>query len=246
MNSILKINVPFIRKNDILDKIEKYTLNPQGFFHIVSINPENLVVASKSKSFRKALQDAQIKLVDGFGVVLAGWILGMRVGVRLTGTDLMKELLDLAVRRSLTVVLIGGRPKLAEFIADCYNQKAGKKLFFGLEGIKDIKSPKKVEEEGIFSIIRDTRPSFVFVSFGSPAQELWVAKNRHKLRGVVSIGVGGAFDFIAGRVRRASRILRRLGLEWVWRLIRQPWRLKRQLRIIKFLWLVLKQKFNIT
>ncbi|MBI2049345.1 WecB/TagA/CpsF family glycosyltransferase [Candidatus Roizmanbacteria bacterium] len=245
MKKILKIELKDASKKYTLEKIEKFTFDPKGFFHIVSLNPENFVIAQRNSNFRKALQDAQIQLIDGFGVVLAGMLLGLKVGERMTGTDLMEKLMDLAIRKRLTVVLIGGGPKLAEYIANCYNQKAGESLFFGLEGIKNIKNPKKEEVEEIMAIIRDRRPYFLFVSFGSPAQELWIWKNRHKLKGIACMGVGGAFDFLAGRVRRAPKFVRSLGLEWTWRLIRQPWRLKRQLRIPYFLWLVLKQKFQI-
>lgn len=245
MKKILKIELTNTTKKYTLEKIEKYTSDPKGFFQVVSLNPENFVLAQKNNNFRKALQDAQIQLIDGFGVVLAGAILDQKIGERVTGVDLMEKLIDLAIRKRLTVGLIGGRPKLAEYIADCYNQKTGQTHLFGLEGIKNSKNPKKEEEEEIMAIIRDRRPSFLFVSFGSPAQELWLWRNRHKLKGIVCMGVGGAFDFLAGRIKRAPKFVRSLGLEWVWRLIRQPWRLKRQLRIPKFLWLVLKQKFNL-
>ncbi len=244
MKKILKINLKNLDKKYTLEKIEKYASKPEGFFQIVSLNTENFVLAQRNKNFKKALQDAQIQIIDGFGVILAGRILGFNVGERLTGTDLMEKLLDLALKRSLRVVLIGGKPKLAKYLADCYNQKTSRAIFFGLEGIKNIKNPKKSEEEEIMAIIRDRRPSFLFVAFGSPAQELWIWRNRHKLKGIVCMGVGGAFDFLAGRVKRAPKFVRALGLEWVWRLIRQPWRLRRQLRIPYFLWLVLKQKFT--
>src|SRR3990167_5888194 len=245
MKKILKIELTNTSKKHTLEKIEKYVSDPKGFFHVVSLNPENFVLAQKNNSFRKTLQDGQIQLIDGFGVVLAGAILGLKVGERIAGVDLMEELMDLAIRKRLTVALIGGRPKLAEYIANCYNQKTGETRFFGLEGIKNIKNPKKEEEEEIMAIIPDRRPSFLFLAFGSPAQELWIYKNRHKLQGIVCMGVGGAFDFLAGRVKRAPKSIRGLGLEWVWRLIRQPWRLKRQLRIPYFIWLVLKQKFQV-
>lgn len=84
----------------------------------------------------------------------------------------------------------------------------------------------------------------LFVAFGSPKQELWIAKNLKNIPATVSIGVGGAFDFVSGKVPRSPKILRKLGLEWLFRLIIQPWRIKRQLSLITFVFLVLKEKIK--
>ncbi len=84
----------------------------------------------------------------------------------------------------------------------------------------------------------------MFVAFGSPEQEKWIYQNRASLQGVTCIGVGGAFDFIGGRVGRAPRLIQKIGLEWLFRLVKQPWRWKRQLRLVEFVWLVLKEKIS--
>ena len=84
----------------------------------------------------------------------------------------------------------------------------------------------------------------MFVAFGSPKQELWIAQNLDKLPAKVVIGVGGAFDFVSGKVKRAPVWVRKIGFEWLFRLIIQPWRIKRQLRLVKFVYLVLAEKFG--
>ncbi|MGB3020405.1 MAG: WecB/TagA/CpsF family glycosyltransferase, partial [Microgenomates group bacterium] len=84
----------------------------------------------------------------------------------------------------------------------------------------------------------------IFVAFGSPYQEKWIYENRASLQGITCIGVGGAFDFLSGRVARAPKLIQSIGLEWLYRLMRQPWRWRRQLQLPVFIYLVLKQKFS--
>jgi N-acetylglucosaminyldiphosphoundecaprenol N-acetyl-beta-D-mannosaminyltransferase len=230
-------------KNYILEKIKKYVKNPDGFFHIVSLNPENIVVAQENEEFKKALNNAQIGIFDGVGVVLAARILGVSSVERVTGVDLMEELVKLADKLRLRVLLIGGRGNLAKSLADCYQKNYRKAEFFGLEGIKEIKNLKKTEEEEIFAIVSRFKPHLVFVAFGSPSQELWIECHKEKFSKMVVMGVGGAFDFLAGQVPRAPRWVRRIGLEWLFRLLAQPWRWRRQTRLLRFVWLVIKEKF---
>ncbi|GAB4219499.1 MAG: WecB/TagA/CpsF family glycosyltransferase [Candidatus Microgenomates bacterium] len=242
-NQILGITIFPQSKKNILEKIKKYLKKPDNFFHIVSVNPENLVVAYDNKEFKKIIETAQIKIVDGIGIVIAGKILGVDIGERITGVDLMSDLIDLAGKRRLRVLLIGGKGKLAEYLSNCYSKKYPQAKFIGLEGINDIKNPKKIEEDKIFSIVTDFKPHFVFVAFGSPYQELWIERHKKKFKNCIVMGVGGAFDFLSGKVARAPTFIQKIGLEWLFRLFIEPWRWRRQLRLIKFLWLILKEKY---
>jgi N-acetylglucosaminyldiphosphoundecaprenol N-acetyl-beta-D-mannosaminyltransferase len=235
---ILGIRIFTQKKENTLEKIKKYLENATDFCHIVSLNPENLVVAKENKEFKKVIETAQIQIVDGVGVVLASRLLGVSVGQRYPGVDLVDDLLNLSSKMRLRVLLIGAKSNLAESLADCYQKKYPEAKFFGLEGISDIKNPKKEEEEKIFSIISDYKPHLVLVAFGSPDQELWIERHKKEFKNCVVMGVGGAFDFLGGTVPRAPLFLRRLGLEWLFRLLIQPWRLRRQLRLLKFLWLI--------
>lgn len=228
----------------VLEKIKKYIKNPVGFYHVVSINPEIAVISVKNLTFRKVVNTAQNQIIDGIGTVIAGQILKLDLPSRLTGVDLMQEVVRMADDGRLTVMLIGGKGNLAETLADCYNRQHLGAKFIGMEGIKNIVRPTKREEDKVFSIVSATKPRILLVAFGSPYQELWLWKNRHKLEGIVCIGVGGAFDYFAGRIMRAPGFMRKLGLEWFYRLIRQPWRLKRQLRLVEFTYLVLKQRLK--
>lgn len=241
---ILSIPAQNVSKEVILEKITLFLANPLHFFHIVSLNPENLVIAESNYEFRKVLSEGDIQLFDGVGIQFACTILGISTPHRVAGADLMDLILQTFHKSSSRVLFLGGKANLAEEVANCYNKNRPNMDYRGIEGIKDISRPKKEEEERIFSIVADYKPQIIFAAFGSPAQELWFYRHKDQLKGIICMGVGGAFDFVTGKVPRAPRLLRKSGFEWLFRLIIQPWRIKRQLRLVKFLYLVLKQKFT--
>lgn len=245
--SLFGISIDSERESDILEKIQKYLKNDRrnsGFYHIVSLNPENMVCARGNAEFGRVLQEAEIRLIDGAGVKWAARLILGTNSDRITGVDLMKKLLKIADENSLTIVLIGGKGKVAEKVVECQKPIYPRVKFIALEGIRDIKNPQQQEEERIFSIVADTKPHFIFVAFGSPAQELWLDKHKGRWGGAICMGVGGAFDFLSGAVPRAPRFMRELGFEWLFRLISQPWRLKRQSNLIKFVLLIIKEKLH--
>ena len=241
-NLLLGVPVSSDSKQVVLEKIIKYLHRQTGFFQIVSLNPENLMIARQNEEFKKVLVTAQIRINDGIGIVVASRMLGIEAK-RITGVGLMEELMELAGKMRLRVLLIGGRPNLALRLAQCYQRQFPEAKFFGTIGIKNIQNPSEDEEKKLKTIVGDSKPSLIFVSFGSPAQELWIERHSKVLSGSVVMGVGGAFDFLSGKVNRAPAFLQKIGLEWLYRLVRQPWRWRRQTRLIKFIWLVMKQKF---
>ena len=243
-NKLLGITVPFETKSTVLEKILKYIDRPTGFFHIVSLNPENLVVTTKNKLFKKVIETAQIKIIDGIGIVLAGRLLGVKVGERVTGVRLMEELLKRASDRRLRVLMIGGKENLAEELVECYSKQFTEAKFKGVQGIKNIKNIKKEEEIKTFSIVAAYKPQLVFVAFGSPDQELWLDRHKNEFAECVVMGVGGAFDYLSSNIKRAPVFIQKFGLEWLYRLIIQPWRWKRQLRLFKFIRLILQEKWK--
>lgn len=242
---LLGIPLPESSQHEVLEQIEKYMSDSQAFIHVVSLNPENIIITYEDKEFKKIVLSAQISIIDGAGIVVASQILGIPSGDRFTGVDLMEKLMKMAYENSLSVGLIGAQGNLAHEIAKCYNQIHGQNLAFGTEGFSDIQNPTEEEKEALFSIVAVRRPRLLFVAFGSPWQEKWIYENRASLQGVICVGVGGAFDYIGGRVKRPHSAVRTLGLEWFYRLITQPWRWRRQLRLVKFGWLVFQQRFGL-
>lgn len=245
MRGLLGIQLPTESKKNILEKIKKDIEQQRGFVNVISLNPENCVAYFEDKSFKKIVETAQTTIIDGAGVVLAAQILGVPVGERYTGTDLMSELMEWACQSGVSVALIGGKPKIAETISHCYKEKYPEAKIMANHGFNDVFQPKEEEISELNSIVAHYKPQIVFASFGSPTQEKWFEANRALFADSVCIGVGGAFDFLAGSVPRAPKILRTLGLEWFFRLVIQPWRLQRQLRLFKFLWLVILQRLHL-
>ena len=244
MKKLLGISLPTYSKKDILDKIKKYTLTRSRFIHITSLNPENMVIAQKDKLFKEIVVKSQIKIIDGVGVVLAAKTLNIEAANRIPGVDLVSDLITLSSVERLRVVLIGGEGKLAEDLANCYNRSYPQAKYIGLRGIENIKNIKRTEEERIFNIITYTKPHLLLVAFGSPYQEKWIWKNKAKFKGIVCMGVGGSFDYLSGKIQRPLPIIQKFGFEWLYRLIIQPWRLKRQLKLLIFAWYIFKEKLN--
>ncbi|MBI4974023.1 WecB/TagA/CpsF family glycosyltransferase [Candidatus Roizmanbacteria bacterium] len=198
----------------------------------------------QNRTFKRVIKSAQLTIIDGVGIEIAAQMLNIEAGERYPGVDLMNNLISHISNMSLTVLFLGGQTNLAEELAKCYHQNYPQTTFIGIQGIKNIKKPTREEEKEISRIVRVSKPQMVFVAFGSPAQEVWIYKNKRLLSGRVCMGVGGAFDYLTGRIQRPKTLFRTWGMEWLVRLIRQPWRAFRQLRLIIFIYFVIKQKVH--
>lgn len=230
---------------DTLEKIKKYLSNPPIFRHIVSINPENVILAQDNAEYRDVCNKSDLALTDGIGIIIASKILGKTIPERIPGSFLLPKLLDLAGAMSSRVLLIGSQANLAVNIAECYSRSYPEAKYIGIEGYKNKSKPTKDEEQAIEDIVRSTRPHFVFVSFGSPFQELWIYSHRALLKDSICMGVGGAFNYLSGVSPRPPHLITQLGFEWLYRLVSEPWRVQRQLsRLPRFAILVLKQWFS--
>ncbi|PJE63592.1 hypothetical protein COU89_02505 [Candidatus Roizmanbacteria bacterium CG10_big_fil_rev_8_21_14_0_10_45_7] len=238
------VKLNFADYSDILELIKKGYSPSSGMRHVMSLNPETVMIALENKSFIEAVRKAHFVIADGIGVVVAiQTLFGVRVP-RVPGVDLMERLLTTNYRNSLTVCLIGGKGKVADKVRECYGQNQKELKIIAVEGYNDIFNQTKSEDDAIFSIVSLLKPHLVFVAFGSPQQELWIERHRELFRNTVVIGVGGAFDFLSGVTPRAPLFLRKMGLEWLFRLVRQPWRIKRQMKLLVFFIYVLIYKMK--
>ena len=239
---LLGISIKNQAKSYILEQIQKYIHKPYAFFHIVSLNPENIMLASEDVEYQFILSKGDIQLIDGIGVALGCAFLKIDVGERISGVDFMEIMLSSLKLEGLRVLLLGGRPNLANDAADCYQQKYPKTTVKGIEGFRNIQKPKKTECKDIIRIITDYKPQVIFAAYGSPEQEKFFSRHRRQLQGIICMGVGGGLDFAAGKISRAPVLMRKLGFEWLYRLIIQPWRWRRQVELIRFVFAVCKQK----
>lgn len=241
-NTILQIPIIPETKSSILEKIKKNLHTSHASFTIVSLNPEILVSSNQNEELKKMLIESDIRLVDGIGITYAGALLGIPTGERISGTDMMEFILQNLDKGSLRVLLLGAKGNLAEKLAQCYSQKYPHLEFKGIAGFEDVKNQTSAEQSRILQIIEEYNPHILFIAYGAPYQELFLARHKEQLKNTVSMVVGGGFDFALGRIPRAPVWMRQIGLEWLFRLIIQPWRWRRQLKLLQFIGLVLRQK----
>lgn len=213
-----------------------------GIRRIVTVNPEFIVTARRDTEFRDALVDADLATADGVGILVGARILGRRVRQRVTGVELTELLADMDDPRP-RLFLLGARPGVAEIAAQrLQRDHPGVEIAGTYSG-----SPRGDERRQILGIIKASGADTLLVAFGAPEQDKWIARYRSELAAcgiVVAIGVGGTFDYLSGTVPRAPAFIRRAGLEWLYRLIRQPWRWRRQLALPLFVLLVLRERLS--
>lgn len=205
--------------------------------HITTPNPEQIIIAQEDREFKRIINASDLSIPDGIGLVLAARIkngLFNSSFKRISGVDLMLALCDLAEKEDLKVFLLGGKNNAAQK-AKKQLKLSNKDLQVGyFKGAEEIKKETKKEKARTIKKINEFKPDFLFVAYGAPYQEKWIAKNLKELDVKIAMGIGGAFDYISGNVKRAPVFVRKIGMEWLWRLFLQPWRWKRQLRLIKF------------
>ena len=195
-----------------------------GAHQIATVNPEFVMAARRDPAFRAVLEGADLCLPDGVGITLAARYLGRPLRERVAGVDLVEALAARAAREGWRLFLLGAAPGVADRVASVLTARYPGLTVAGTHA----GSPRREEEEDIVRRVRDARSDILLVAYGAPAQDLWLARNLARTGAKVGVGVGGAFDYIAGVVPRAPRWMRRAGLEWLYRLIRQPWRWRRQ------------------
>ncbi len=239
--------------------------------YIVTANPEMILNASRDETFLDVLNGAALLTPDGIGILWAANYLSKPLPKgrffryfqlykslfsilfypksickplkeRVTGADLFQQAVDLSQDKKWKIFLLGASKGVAEKVIKHFSKIYPKAKFVGsFAGTHDEEG-----EEEISEIINQAKPDILFVAYGSPQQEFWIHRNLFKLNTVkVAIGVGGTFDFYAGKVKRAPKWMRKVGLEWLWRLTSEP---KRFARIwnatFKFVGLVAKEKME--
>jgi len=241
---ILGVKVDFIKLENALSLIEKW-VNSNKKHQITTPNPEQIILAYNDYRFKEILNHSSLAVADGIGLVWAARLLKnqpARQFPRLSGVDLMVELCQLAAKKNWSVFLLGGRDQAAEQAAEQL-KKSYPQLKVGYDcGSSNVQKETEQEKKAVVAKINNFQPRLLFVAYGAPQQEKWLKQNLPFLKVKVAMGVGGAFDYLGGKVDRAPRSWQKIGLEWLWRLGHQPWRLGRQLRLIKFVLLVIKEK----
>lgn len=219
---ILGIPVDDVTEDEAMTRIAGM-IAAGGPHQVCTVNPEFVMAAQSHAAFRRVLLAADLNTPDGFGLVLEARRRGTPFRSRVTGVGLAERLAAEAALRGWSLFLLGAAPGVAELAATALQAR--------FEGLRVAGcyagSPRHQDEVTIREKITAAQPEVLLVAYGHPRQELWIARNQPLLRVPVAIGVGGTFDYLAGVVVRAPTWMRASGLEWLYRLIRQPQRWQR-------------------
>lgn len=197
---------------------------------VVTVNPEILMAARRDTLLALALETADLCVADGVGVVWASRMLGLPLPERVPGIELMEALLHRAEARGLRVYFLGAR---AEVVASAAERAQARHPRLCLAGWHHgYFSP--AEEDRVVAAIRSAAPDLLFAGMGAERELKWLLRHREALGARVAMGVGGSFDVLAGRLRRAPAWMRRMQLEWLFRLLQEPSRWRRQLVLPRF------------
>lgn len=257
MKKVKVLNVQFdvCTKDEALGRVLDLLNNFQyeSGRQIVTPNPEMLLEAAENEEFQDVLNRAWLSIPDGIGILWAStfqenskrsgkWARRLKAisslaslliypkfcrkifTERITGIDFMESLCSVSREKKTPIFLLGARPGIAEKVKEILEIKyPGVSIVGTFSG-----SPSEENFAPIQALIAETHPEILFVAYGAPRQELWIAKHLQELPSVkIAMGVGGAFDFISGMRHRAPKWMQKIGAEWVYRLIQEPSRIKR-------------------
>lgn len=252
--NVLGVQIDNVTMEEAVDRVKDlFSTKEIGKHYIVTPNPEIIMAARKDQEFRAILNGADLAVPDGVGLIWASRIWGTPLKERVAGTDLFLRLCEEASRRGGRALLLEGPEGLKSSpSASGILRRRYPKLEVGVLVIGPDEDEKAVS--AIRNVSRGREIDLLFIAYGHGRQERWIARNLSKIPVKMAMGVGGAFDFIAGAQRRAPVLIRRLGFEWLYRLFnKQPnqlelyplsWRIKRQLALIPFIFLTFREAFR--
>ncbi|PWB38255.1 MAG: hypothetical protein C3F02_04590 [Parcubacteria group bacterium] len=234
---LLGVKVQTLAEYVVKDALHTF-LNSDSQHQIVTVNPEFIVATQKDKKFLTVINEASLATIDGNGIIKALQFMGHHVSLddRITGADLTELMIELASRENYKILFIMKSDGLTK----------PEDLFMIIKSKYPQLEFRTADENTAIEKARIFFPRLAIVGLGAPYQDFWIWENLPKMPTVkVAVGVGGSLDFISGKQKRAPKIWRSLGLEWFWRLIKQPWRITRIWRaVFVFSSLVIRYKIK--
>jgi N-acetylglucosaminyldiphosphoundecaprenol N-acetyl-beta-D-mannosaminyltransferase len=230
-SSVLGIPFPKVTLEQTVQQLSEVIGQAQdGVYHVITCNPEMVMACRDDKGLRRIIDEAGLITADGIGIVIASGWNGDRLPERVTGFDIMMKLLEEGDRKGWSFYLLGADPetngKAAETIGSRYPgaRVAGRHHGFF----------KEEDESAILEDIRKAQPDVLLVALGVPKAERWIYSHKPQLNTRIAMGVGGSLDVLAGKVKRAPVLWQKIHLEWLYRLLKQPSRWRRQLVLPRF------------
>ncbi|MFS0576676.1 WecB/TagA/CpsF family glycosyltransferase [Sporosarcina sp. 179-K 3D1 HS] len=233
--SILGVQVNTENYDELIPKLFR-NIDDKKKSLVVAINPEKLMKAKDDPELKALLNRAEFQIPDGIGVIIASKLQKGNIKSRVTGVDMMDRVVREAARTGKSIFLYGAKPGVAETAAD--------KLIETYSNLRVAGTQDGYEQDTqkVIDTINAAQPDILFVAMGSPKQELWIEEHRENLHPILYQGVGGSFDVLAGNIKRAPAVFQKFGAEWLYRLLKEPSRIKRQMNLPKFLLEILTRK----
>ena len=240
--NLFNIPIDAITMQETLEKFERSVLEKQQIHHTV-VNAGKIVLMQTDKELMNSVLEADIINADGQAVVWAANLLGYNLPERVSGIDLMEQLVELSFNKGYKCFFFGATQEIVSKVVDHYENKYSNDIVAGYRnGYFD-----KTDEKVIVSNISNSGANILFVAMPSPKKEIFLNAYKKQLKSINFImGVGGSFDVIAGKVKRAPIWMQRIGLEWFFRVIQEPRRMWKRYLLgnSKFIWLVFKEYLN--
>jgi N-acetylglucosaminyldiphosphoundecaprenol N-acetyl-beta-D-mannosaminyltransferase len=260
---LLGIPIDWINQKEVEDRFIRFVESGRPH-QVTTVNPEFIMNAGDSDQYRRVLQDSDLSLPDGTGIVIAQtyfdihpaptrfqrmnhfFVLSLKYLTspgsfprkRIPGVDLVERLMQLGMARGWTFYLLGAKPGVAEQAAGVWRRRYPGVTIIGT-------SAANPDDSGIVSLIHEERPDILLVAYGSPKQDTFIARHKDELHVPIMVGVGGTFDYTAGVMKRPSHFIRLIGLEWLFRILQQPKRFRRIFRsTVLFFLLITRQDSN--
>ena len=238
----LNIPIDAITMKDTINLVEKTIVAKKQIHHTV-VNASKIILMKKDAELEKSVIEADIVNADGQGVVWAANLLGLNLPERVSGIDLMESLVEMSYYNGYKCYFLGARKNIVQKLVAIYKEKYSEDIIAGFRNGYF----NEQEECDIARKISESGANILFVAITSPKKEIFLNKHKDQLKNVNFImGVGGSFDVISGKIKRAPMFMQRIGLEWFYRFLQEPRRLWKRYLLgnIKFIWLVIKEYFN--
>lgn len=208
---------------------------------VITANPIMVMTAMEDPAYMQMMKNAELIVADGAGVVWAAGYVGNPVKERVPGIEMMQELFRIAEERGWRVYLLGASPEVIAAAVDNVRKNHPRLV---LAGFRDGYFGAEADEE-VIAQIRRAEPDLLFVGRSAAMQDPWIGKYKEALGVPLMMGVGGSFDILAGKLKRAPKVFRQLRMEWLYRLLQEPYRYKRMLVLPKFALKVIREKENV-
>lgn len=235
------VGLDLLTVDETLSKVSEFIEARQSVQHVV-VNVAKLVYAQNDENLRNIINSCPLINVDGAGIILGAKFLGIDIPERVTGIDLMQKLIEYSAAKGYGVYFFGAEEEVVTKVVDIYKKQYPKLVVAGYRN----GYYKPEEEEKIVSDIKDSHADILFVAMGSPKKEIFLGNYSKTMEVPFTMGVGGSFDVVAGKVKRAPEWMQKLHSEWLFRIIQEPKRMWKRYAVTNsaFAMMLIKEFFN--